>query len=97
MEDEEIIELFLARSEQGIRELDGKYGKACSRLSYNIVNNTQDAEECVNDAYLGAWNAIPPARPNTLLSYILNYVCDGQLHGLCYEGGNDGNIHADGL
>ncbi len=74
MEDEEIIELFLARSEQGIRELDGKYGKACSRLSYNIVNNTQDAEECVNDAYLGAWNAIPPARPNTLLSYILKIV-----------------------
>ncbi len=45
MEDEEIIGLFFARSEQGIRELDGKYGKACSRLSYNIVNNTQDAEE----------------------------------------------------
>ena len=56
------------------RELDGKYGKACSRLSYNIVNNTQDAEECVNDAYLGAWNAIPPARPNPLLSYILKIV-----------------------
>ena len=74
MEDEEIIELFFARLEQGIRELDGKYGKACSRLSYNIVNNTQDAEECVNDAYLGAWNAIPPARPNPLLSYILKIV-----------------------
>lgn len=74
MEDEEIIGLFFARSEQGIRELDGKYGKACSRLSYNIVNNTQDAEECVNDAYLGAWNAIPPARPNPLLSYILKIV-----------------------
>lgn len=74
MEDEKIIELFFARSEQGIRELDGKYGKACSRLSYNIVNNTQDAEECVNDAYLGAWNAIPPARPNPLLSYILKIV-----------------------
>ena len=74
MEDEKIIELFFARSEQGIRELDGKYGKACSRLSYNIVNNTQDAEECVNDAYLGAWTAIPPARPNPLLSYILKIV-----------------------
>lgn len=74
MEDEKIIELFFARSEQGIRELDGKYGKACSRLSYNIVNDTQDAEECVNDAYLGAWNAIPPARPNPLLSYILKIV-----------------------
>lgn len=74
MEDEEIIELFFARSEQGIRELDDKYGKACSKLSYNIVNNTQDAEECVNDAYLGAWNAIPPVHPNPLLSYILKIV-----------------------
>ena len=66
MEDEEIIELFFARSEQGIREMDDKYGKACSKLSYNIVNNTQDVEECVNDAYLGAWNAIPPVHPNPL-------------------------------
>ena len=43
-------------------------------LSYNIVNNRQDAEECVNDAYLGAWNAIPPVRLNPLLSYIVKIV-----------------------
>lgn len=54
MDDEKIIELFFQRSEQGIRELDHKYGKICHKLSYNIVNNRQDAEECVNDAYLGA-------------------------------------------
>lgn len=74
IDDEKIIELFFERSEQGIRELDIKYGKACRKLSYNIVNNSQDAEECVNDAYLGAWNAIPPARPAPLLSYILKIV-----------------------
>ena len=55
MDDEKIIELFFARSEQGIRELDKKYGAVCRSLSYNIVNSRQDAEECVNDAYLGAW------------------------------------------
>lgn len=60
IEDEKIIEMFFGRSEQGIRELDIKYGKVCHKLSYNIVNSRQDAEECVNDAYLGAWNAIPP-------------------------------------
>ena len=38
------------------------------------MNNRQDAEECVNDAYLGAWNAIPPVRPNPLLSYIVKIV-----------------------
>ena len=71
---EKIIELFFERSEQAVRELDNKYGKVCHNLSYNIVNNRQDAEECVNDAYLGAWNAIPPVRPNPLLSYILKIV-----------------------
>ncbi len=66
IDDEKIIEMFFGRSEQGIRELDIKYGKVCHNLSYHIVGSRQDAEECVNDAYLGAWNAIPPARPNPL-------------------------------
>ena len=74
IDDEKIIELFFERSEQAIRELDIKYGKICHNLSYNIVNSRQDAEECVNDAYLGAWNAIPPVRPNPLLSYIVKIV-----------------------
>ena len=74
IDDEKIIELFFERSEQGIRELDIKYGKVCHNLSYHIVGSRQDAEECVNDAYLGAWNAIPPARPNPLLSYIVKIV-----------------------
>lgn len=72
--DEKIIELFFERSEQGIQELDIKYGKVFHKLSYNIVSNQQDAEECVNDAYLGAWNAIPPAKPDPLLTYICKIV-----------------------
>jgi RNA polymerase sigma-70 factor (ECF subfamily) len=74
IDDEKIIEMFFKRSEQGIRELDNKYGKICRDLSYNIVSNRQDAEECVNDAYLGAWNAIPPAQPNPLLTYLCKIV-----------------------
>lgn len=74
MEDEDIMDLFFARSEQAIRELDTKYGKICHKLSYNILNNRRDAEECVNDAYLGAWNAIPPARPDPLLAYLVKIV-----------------------
>ena len=74
LDDEKIIEMFLERSEQSIRELDMKYGKICHNFSYNIVNNRQDAEECVNDAYLGAWNTIPPTKPTPLLSYILKIV-----------------------
>lgn len=74
IEDEKIIELFFERSEQGIQELDIKYGRVCRRISHNIVNNEQDAEECVNDAYWGAWRKIPPARPNPLLAYICKIV-----------------------
>ena len=74
IDDEKIIDLFFERDQQAIRELEIKYGKICHNLSYNIVNSRQDAEECVNDAYLGAWNAIPPARPNPLLSYLVKIV-----------------------
>lgn len=71
MDDNAIIELFFARSEQAIRELDDKYGKICHSVSYNILHSRQDAEECVNDAYLGTWNAIPPVRPNPLRAVII--------------------------
>lgn len=74
MDDEKIIALFFQRSEQALQQLDIKYGKLCHTLSYNILNNRQDAEECVNDAYLGAWNAIPPAKPNPLQAYICKIV-----------------------
>ena len=74
MEDDKIIELFLARSEQAITELDKKYGSVCQNISYNILNNRQDAEECVNDAYLGTWNAIPPQHPNPLLTFVCKIV-----------------------
>lgn len=74
IDDEKIIEMLFERSEQGIQELDNKYRKICYNLSYNIVSNRQDAEECVNDAYLGAWNAIPPAQPNPLHIYLCKIV-----------------------
>lgn len=73
-DDAAIINLFFARSEQAIQALNGKYGAMLQRLSRNIVHSEQDAEECVNDAYLGAWNAIPPARPEPLLAYICKIV-----------------------
>jgi len=72
--DEEIIALFFQRSEQAIKRLDIKYGKLCYRISYNILSSRCDAEECVNDAYLGVWNAIPPARPDPLQAYLCKTV-----------------------
>ena len=74
MDDSKIIDLFYARSEQAIMELSTKYGAVCSKVAKNILNNSHDAEECVNDAYLGAWNTIPPQNPNPLLTYILSLI-----------------------
>jgi RNA polymerase sigma factor (sigma-70 family) len=74
MDDAQIIDLFFERSEQAILELSNKYGKVCYRVSRNILNNTLDVEECVNDAYLGIWNSIPPQRPNPLLTYVCRIV-----------------------
>ena len=74
MEDSKIIDLFFARQEQAIVELSKKYGTVCSKIARNILSNSLDAEECVNDAYLGAWNTIPPKRPDPLLAYICRIV-----------------------
>lgn len=70
MNDTEIVELYFARNENAIKETDAKYGRLCRSISYNILHNHEDTEECVNDTYLGAWNAIPPTRPNSLMAFI---------------------------
>ena len=74
MLDSTIIGLFYSRSERAIPELDKKYGAACHRTANNILGNLQDAEECVNDAYLGVWNSIPPQDPEPLSTYVLRIV-----------------------
>lgn len=70
MEDNAIIELYWTRSEQAIRETELKYGRLFHQIANNILHNPADAEECVNDTYLGAWNAIPPARPRILTAFL---------------------------
>ena len=75
MEDAQIIELFFARSEDAISELDMKYGKLCHKLADNILASAQDAEECVNDAYLSTWNAIPPQRLESLPAFVGTLSC----------------------
>ena len=74
MDDKQIIALFFARSEQAITELSKKYGRLCLHIADNILGNKEDAEECVNDAYLGAWNTIPPQKPNPLRTYLCKIV-----------------------
>ena len=74
MDDQKIIDLFFERSEQAVKQLDQKYGEYCRGVSYNILRNDQDAQECVNDAYLQVWNTVPPTVPNPLLTYVCTIV-----------------------
>lgn len=70
MTDTEIINLFFERSEQAITELGKKHGNAVARVARNILGNSQDTEECVNDTYLGTWNTIPPHKPSPLRTFV---------------------------
>ena len=70
MEDAEIIELYFARSEDAVGETARKYGAYCRRIARNILWRREDAEECVNDTYLAAWNAMPPERPSCLRAFL---------------------------
>ena len=74
MEDEAIIALFQARSERAITELSQKYGRLCGKIAANILKDPLDAEECVNDAYLGVWNTVPPQKPDPLPAYVCRIV-----------------------
>ena len=64
LSDEAIIELYWQRDEGAIDATDKKYGRYLYTIAYNIIHDSMDCEECVNDTYLGVWNRIPPTRPN---------------------------------
>ena len=70
MEDEQIVALYWQRDERAIRETDIKYKKFLLSLANNILNDLRDSEECLNDTYAGAWNAIPPAKPVLLRAFL---------------------------
>jgi len=70
MNDSQIIDLYWNRNQEAIPETDKKYGRYCSKIAYNILENNEDTEECVNDTYLHTWNAIPPSRPEILSAFL---------------------------
>lgn len=70
MDDTKIIDLFWMRSESAISETANKYGSYCHLIAFRILHNDRDSEECVNDTWLGAWNAMPPKRPTVLSTFL---------------------------
>ena len=70
LDDEQIVALYWQRDERAITETDLKYRKYLFTIAYNIVHDSLDCEECLNDTYIGAWNGIPPAKPNILKAFL---------------------------
>ncbi len=70
MRDEKIIDLYWERNEQAIKHTDEKYGKYLTKIAFNILADTEDSKESVNDTYLAAWNSMPPQRPTALSAYL---------------------------
>ncbi len=70
MRDEQIVELYWERNEQAITETDAVYGRYLLKIAYNILSDTEDSKECVNDTYVKAWNSIPPQKPSVLSTYL---------------------------
>ena len=70
MRDDEIIKLYFERNEAAITETEAAYGRYMLKIAYNILADTEDCKECVNDTYLKVWNSIPPHRPAVLSAYL---------------------------
>lgn len=70
MDDVRIVQLYWNRDETAIPETANKYGGYCTAIALNIVGNPEDAEECVNDTWLSAWNSMPPQRPSALGAFL---------------------------
>ena len=70
MDDDKIVALYWERNQKAIEETDFKYKKYLFSIAYNVVHDRLDCEECLNDTYLGAWNAIPPSKPNVLKAFL---------------------------
>lgn len=70
MDDKNIVKLFWDRDERAIAEAEGKYKRYCSSIAYRILGDESDSEECVNDAFLGLWESIPPHRPENLRTFL---------------------------
>ncbi|MBE6639273.1 MAG: sigma-70 family RNA polymerase sigma factor [Ruminococcaceae bacterium] len=74
MEDHQIVDLYWQRSENAIAETDRKYGRMLSGISLSLVPTAQDADECLSDTYLAAWNSMPSERPQYLGAFLSKII-----------------------
>lgn len=85
MEDQEIVELYWNRREEALNETQQKYGRLCFKVAENILADSEDAQECINDALFALWNAIPPERPQHFAAYLCRVVKNHALKRVRYN------------
>lgn len=100
MDDVKIVQLYWDRDEQAIPATSEKYGNYCTSIAKNILGNREDAEECVNDTYLHAWNSMPPHRPSILSTFLGKITRNLALNRNKYKtadkrGGGEANVVID--
>lgn len=74
LSDGEIIVLYFDRDERAITETDRKYGRYLLSAAKNFLCDKADIDECVDDAYLGVWNAIPPVKPKCFKAFLVTIL-----------------------
>lgn len=95
MDDAKIVQLYWDRNEQAIPATAAKYGGYCTSIAKNILGSDEDAEECVNDTYLNAWNSMPPHRPGSLSAFLGKITRNQSLNRYKYNAaGKRGSGHA---
>lgn len=95
MKDSDIIALYWERSETAIEETEKKYGKLCKHIAMNILQNSEDVDECVNDTYLGAWNSIPPQKPTVFSAYLCRIARNCALKKYHYNHSKKRNVQVE--
>ena len=95
MEDKQIIELYFNRSEQAIEETSSKYGKLTRSVSFRIVRNEEDTDECESDTYMALWNTIPPENPDPFAAYICRLARNISIKKLRYNTADKRNSFYD--
>lgn len=83
--DSQIVDKLIERDESALQEISDKFGRLCMQIAYNILGNLEEAEECVNDAYLNVWNSIPPARPDNFKAFLCTITRNSSLDRLKYN------------
>ena len=97
LDDKRIIDLYFMRDESAISETSEKYGKLLNHIAFTILNSSEDAEECVDDTYMKAWQSIPPTRPSILSAFLSKITRNLSINRYMQNKARRRNVNADAV